>query len=182
MIKVHAFKKAFHLGLRRKRVDAVKNISFEVEPKEIFGFLGPNGAGKTTTIKALLGLIRPDGGNLELCGSKIDDLARSLAERPSPSGTPDRSRPASADPALDRIARVLAAPVSRRRAIRLGAAAAGASFFTFMPSRAHAQAADDPCPACADRPGTSPLMILVNMVGTGRIVRGPGVATGRHFY
>jgi hypothetical protein len=83
--------------------------------------------------------------------SKIDDLARSLAERPSPAGTPDRSRAASSDPALDRIARVLAAPVSRRRVFRLGAAAAGASFFTLLPSRARAQAADDPCPTCASR-------------------------------
>ena len=40
----------------------LRDISLEVAPKEIFGFLGPNGAGKTTTIKALLGLIKPDGG------------------------------------------------------------------------------------------------------------------------
>jgi ABC-2 type transport system ATP-binding protein len=39
-----------------------------VEQGEIFGFLGPNGAGKTTTIKALLGLIRPDAGELRVLG------------------------------------------------------------------------------------------------------------------
>ena len=87
--------------------------------------------------------------------SRIDDLARSLAERPSPAGLPDRSRADSSDPTLDRIARVLAAPMSRRRAFGLAAAAAGASLFP-MPSRAYAQGADDPCPTCASRPGTLP--------------------------
>ncbi len=87
--------------------------------------------------------------------SKIDDLARSLAERPSPAGLPDRSRAEPSGPTLDRIARVLAAPMSRRRVFRLAAATAGASLFT-LPSRAHAQVADDPCPTCASRPGTSP--------------------------
>jgi ABC-2 type transport system ATP-binding protein len=68
MIEAKSFKKTFLIGLRRKRFEAAKNITFEVAPKEIFGFLGPNGAGKTTTIKALLGLIRPDGGTLRICG------------------------------------------------------------------------------------------------------------------
>ena len=42
--------------------EAVKGISFEIAPGEIFGFLGPNGAGKTTTIKMLTGQLRPKGG------------------------------------------------------------------------------------------------------------------------
>jgi ABC-2 type transport system ATP-binding protein len=75
MIRVEGYKKTFRLGLRRKRVEAVKNIYFSVEPKEIFGFLGPNGAGKTTTIKALLNLIRPDSGELRLLGHRSDSLA-----------------------------------------------------------------------------------------------------------
>lgn len=74
MINVENFAKVFHLGLRRKRVEAVKNITFSVEPKEIFGFLGPNGAGKTTTIKALLNLIRPDQGTLKLLGHPASSL------------------------------------------------------------------------------------------------------------
>jgi len=88
--------------------------------------------------------------------SKIDDLARSLAERTSPAGTPGRRRAQPTD--LDQIARVFAAPMSRRRVFRLGAAAAGASLFT-LPSRAHAQADDDPCPTCASRPGTQPCCV-----------------------
>ena len=47
---------------------AVKDISFEVEPGEIFAFLGPNGAGKTTTIKMLTTLLRPTSGSIHLDG------------------------------------------------------------------------------------------------------------------
>jgi ABC-2 type transport system ATP-binding protein len=46
----------------------VDNVSFELQPGEIFGFLGPNGAGKTTTIRMLVGLIRPTAGSVKICG------------------------------------------------------------------------------------------------------------------
>jgi ABC-2 type transport system ATP-binding protein len=75
IIDIHGFHKTFFLGLRRRRFEAAIDISFHVEPGEIFGFLGPNGAGKTTTIKALLGLIRPDGGHLRLCGHDARSMA-----------------------------------------------------------------------------------------------------------
>ncbi|RYZ06539.1 MAG: ABC transporter ATP-binding protein [Myxococcales bacterium] len=54
-----------------RRVQAVKDISFQVERGDIFGFLGPNGAGKTTTIKILTGLISPTGGRAELFGELV---------------------------------------------------------------------------------------------------------------
>src|SRR6478752_10525074 len=54
-----------------RRVQAVKDISFEVGRGDIFGFLGPNGAGKTTTIKVLTGLIPPSGGRAELFGAEV---------------------------------------------------------------------------------------------------------------
>jgi ABC-2 type transport system ATP-binding protein len=73
-VVVRGFKKAFRTGLLGRRSQAVVEISFEVEPGEIFGFLGPNGAGKTTTIKALLGLIRPDAGELRLLGHAPDSM------------------------------------------------------------------------------------------------------------
>lgn len=47
---------------------AVDNISFQVNPGEIFGFLGPNGAGKTTTINVLTGLARLDSGAIQISG------------------------------------------------------------------------------------------------------------------
>jgi len=50
---------------------AVKNLSFSVKKGEIFGFLGPNGAGKTTTIKAMLGLIFSNYGNITISGYDI---------------------------------------------------------------------------------------------------------------
>lgn len=52
----------------RAVVDA---LDLEVEEGELFGFLGPNGSGKTTTARLLLGLIRPDGGEAWLLGSRV---------------------------------------------------------------------------------------------------------------
>jgi ABC-2 type transport system ATP-binding protein len=43
-------------------ITAVDDLSFEVEPGELFGLLGPNGAGKTTVIKMLVGLLKPTHG------------------------------------------------------------------------------------------------------------------------
>jgi ABC-2 type transport system ATP-binding protein len=50
---------------------AVDEVSFEVEPGEIFGFLGPNGAGKTTTIKMLCTLAAPTSGSALVAGYDI---------------------------------------------------------------------------------------------------------------
>ena len=47
----------------------VHELTFAVEPGQVFGYLGPNGAGKTTTIRLLLDLIRPTAGRVELCGA-----------------------------------------------------------------------------------------------------------------
>ena len=44
------------------------NISLSLPMGSIMGFIGENGAGKSTTIKAMLGLIRPDGGSIRLLG------------------------------------------------------------------------------------------------------------------
>ncbi len=52
---------------------AVNGISFKVEKGEIFGLLGPNGAGKTTTIKSILGLLKPDSGEVHILGRKMPD-------------------------------------------------------------------------------------------------------------
>ncbi|MBW4494879.1 MAG: ABC transporter ATP-binding protein [Oscillatoria princeps RMCB-10] len=56
------------LQKRYGSVEAVKDVSFQIEAGEIFGLLGPNGAGKTTTIRCLCTLATPDAGRLEVCG------------------------------------------------------------------------------------------------------------------
>src|SRR5206468_4941263 len=45
------------------QIDALVDLSVEVETGEIFGFLGPNGAGKSTTIRLLLGFLHPTAGH-----------------------------------------------------------------------------------------------------------------------
>jgi len=48
---------------------ALDSISFSVDKGWIYGYLGPNGAGKTTTIRTMLGLLRPDRGEVQIEGS-----------------------------------------------------------------------------------------------------------------
>jgi ABC-2 type transport system ATP-binding protein len=62
-------------------VEAVKDVSFKVEPGEIFGLLGPNGAGKTTTLRALCTLTTPDAGKIEVSGISVVDNPRVARRR-----------------------------------------------------------------------------------------------------
>jgi ABC-2 type transport system ATP-binding protein len=56
---------------RYGEVEAVRGISFEVQPGETFGFLGPNGAGKSTTIKILCTLADPTSGTARVAGHDV---------------------------------------------------------------------------------------------------------------
>jgi ABC-2 type transport system ATP-binding protein len=68
---------AEHLSKRfGKRVLAVDDVSFNIEPGTITGFLGPNGAGKTTTLRMIVDLVRPSAGSVRILGSRYRDLAR----------------------------------------------------------------------------------------------------------
>lgn len=88
------------LSRRHGAVQAVDGISFAIAPGEIFGLLGPNGAGKTTTIECLLGLVRPDSGNIAVCG--IDASTRPQAAHArtgavlQATGLPDKITPREA--------------------------------------------------------------------------------------
>jgi len=53
-------------------VEAVKAVTLNVHPGEVYGFLGPNGAGKSTTIAMLLGLVKPTSGELSLFGTSLE--------------------------------------------------------------------------------------------------------------
>jgi ABC-2 type transport system ATP-binding protein len=61
---------------------AVDDVSFELEPGQIFALLGPNGAGKTTTLRMLAGLIAPTSGSVQIGGEAMTpDAAPKLRER-----------------------------------------------------------------------------------------------------
>ena len=70
-----------NLKKRYGNVEAVKDVSFQVEAGEIFGLLGPNGAGKTTTLRALCTLTAPDSGRLEVSGISVIDHPRAVRQR-----------------------------------------------------------------------------------------------------
>jgi ABC-2 type transport system ATP-binding protein len=65
-----------NLSKRFRSFEAVRKVSFTAEPGQVTGFLGPNGAGKTTTLRAILGLLRPSGGEATVNGVRYRQLAR----------------------------------------------------------------------------------------------------------
>ncbi|MFB3165115.1 ATP-binding cassette domain-containing protein [Neobacillus sp. 179-J 1A1 HS] len=83
MIKVEGITKSFKVAKRSTGllqatkalfyrehtiVEALKDITFTIEPGEIVGYIGPNGAGKSTTIKIMSGILVPDGGKCGIMG------------------------------------------------------------------------------------------------------------------
>ena len=73
-----------HTGtLRRKtkEIEAVRGVSFAIEPGELFGLLGPNGAGKTTTIKMLITLLIPTAGSARVLGMDVVERAHEVRKR-----------------------------------------------------------------------------------------------------
>src|SRR6476619_7256695 len=76
MIEVNELRKTFG------DVEAVRGVSFSVEPGEVFGFLGPNGAVKTTTINMLCTLAKPTSGSAKVAGHDVvterDDVRRNI--------------------------------------------------------------------------------------------------------
>ncbi len=70
-----------NLQKRYGNVEALKDVSFQVEPGEIFGLLGPNGAGKTTSLRILCTLSTPDAGRVEVSGISVVDNPRAARQR-----------------------------------------------------------------------------------------------------
>ncbi|MBX6723846.1 MAG: ABC transporter ATP-binding protein [Dactylosporangium sp.] len=79
---------------RRGRTEpfvAVKDVSFEVSPGEVFGLLGPNGAGKTTTIRMISTLLEPTSGRAEVAGFDVAKRPQEVRRRLGAVLTGDRS-------------------------------------------------------------------------------------------
>jgi ABC-2 type transport system ATP-binding protein len=62
-----------HLSKTIGKSEILSDISLQLKSGEVFGFLGPNGAGKTTTMKAILGIIDPTSGSVEILGKSPRD-------------------------------------------------------------------------------------------------------------
>lgn len=62
ILAIENLKKSFH------GQTVIENLSLTVPEHCVYGFLGQNGAGKTTTMKMILGLLKPDGGSITVCG------------------------------------------------------------------------------------------------------------------
>ncbi len=74
VVAVQALTKTFKDFWLRTRAKAVDNVTFQIEPGEIFGLLGPNGSGKSTTIKIMLGLLRQTSGRVVVFGKPPTDV------------------------------------------------------------------------------------------------------------
>lgn len=81
MLKIEGLKKTYG------NYHALDGLDMEVKAGALYGFVGPNGAGKTTTIKIMTGLLRPDGGSVEIHG--IDTLREPERTRDSIGYVPD---------------------------------------------------------------------------------------------
>ena len=72
IIEIENLEKSF------KEIKAVDGISFKVKEGELFAFLGVNGAGKSTTINIMSGVLKKDGGKINICGYDIDTNAEKI--------------------------------------------------------------------------------------------------------
>jgi sodium transport system ATP-binding protein len=70
MIELEGLTKTF-LGSDRRKTAAVDDVSFTVNPGEVFGLLGPNGAGKTTTLRMICTVLRPSAGFASVAGFDV---------------------------------------------------------------------------------------------------------------
>ena len=80
VIEIAGLRKTFRT-LRHGRRVAVDDFHMLVEAGQVHGFLGPNGSGKTTTLRALLGLVRPDAGQMHVLGARSPERLPDVAGR-----------------------------------------------------------------------------------------------------
>ena len=65
-----------HISKQFGQTRAVRDVSFEVVPGEIFGLLGPNGSGKTTSIRIILDIYKPDTGSVSILGGPMSEAKK----------------------------------------------------------------------------------------------------------
>lgn len=86
--------RARHLWHRYGAREVLRDVSFDVQPGEIFGFIGPNGAGKTTTIRIMATLLEPMAGRVEIGGFDVtmepERVRRLIGYMPDHAGVYDR--------------------------------------------------------------------------------------------
>ncbi|MCZ2341909.1 MAG: ATP-binding cassette domain-containing protein [Bacteroidales bacterium] len=96
MIELEGLTKVFP-GTRGESVAAVNDVTFSVNPGEVFGLLGPNGAGKTTTLRMLCTVLKPTAGFATVAGHDIRAnpaaVRRSIGFLSANTGTYDRMTP-----------------------------------------------------------------------------------------
>ena len=73
MIKIEHLHKTYRSGFLMKPKLALKDVSFSVEPGQVYGFIGPNGAGKSTLLKTLMRALPPVRGEILLNGKSLND-------------------------------------------------------------------------------------------------------------
>lgn len=72
------------LAVVRQRLSLVHNVSLSVSRGEIVTLIGPNGSGKSTTVKAILGIVKPSAGSVELApGTRVGYVPQQLAINPT---------------------------------------------------------------------------------------------------
>ncbi len=109
MLKINNLTKSF--GGKK----AVNDVSFQIEAGQITGFIGPNGAGKTTTIEMITGILKPDKGDIAICGHDL--YAEPLAAKACfgyVSDTPDMFLRLTGMEYLNFIADIFEVPVDER--------------------------------------------------------------------
>ena len=98
------------------RFTAVEDVSFDVYRGDVFGFLGPNGAGKSTTIRAMLSLITPTSGEINLFGKSLHaNRSHILAKIGCIVEKPDFYKYLSAEKNLEIFARISGSTVSKSK-------------------------------------------------------------------
>ncbi len=103
-----------NLSMRFGGVHALEDVSFRVEPGEVFGIIGPNGSGKTTLINCVTGFLRPTAGRVRFRGRDITGLPAHRVADLGVTRTFQIMRPYYSLPAYKNLVIPLSSPRARR--------------------------------------------------------------------